>query len=223
MALSQDEINTLDEAIRNYSFPCVCYDFQKDQPVNFPNLKEVEEFIRKDLKSGDRSGVKNGLSNVLYWGFAQVGYRDNRVRIFRNKVTLDKLNDAANLFKKIIGNALKEIWQIKLPQFSGMSFISKVRMFIDPTSYVILDQQILKMNNEPFETPLNTIKFGENETQIRISHDNAAVYQKWCDKCNGISNTYFNGIHRAVDIERGFFTLIQNNKTMLAAKILSKA
>ncbi len=223
MTLSQDEINTLNEAIKKYSFPCVCYDFQKDRPINFPSMREAEEFIREDLKSGDRSCVKNGLSNVLYWGFAQVGYRDERVRRFRNQITPGKLNDAANLFKEIRGNALKEIWQIKLPQFSGMSFISKVRMFLNPSSYVILDQQILKMNNTPFETLLNKIKFGEKETQIRISKDNIAVYQKWCDKCNYISNAIFNGIYRAVDIERGFFTLIQKDKAALAAKILSKA
>lgn len=223
MTLSQDEINTLDEAIKKYSFPCVCYDFQNDRPINFPSMREVEEFIREDLKSGDRSRVKNGLSNVLYWGFAQVGYRDERVRIFRNQVTPGKLYDAANLFKEIEGDALKEIWRIKLPQFSGMSFISKVRMFLDPASYVILDQQILKMNKAPFQTILNNIKFGEKETQIRISQDNSTVYKKWCDKCNDISNTYFNGMHRAVDIERGFFTLIKNDKTALAAKILSKA
>jgi len=223
MPLSQDEIKILDEAIKKYSFPCVCYDFTKDQPINFPNMREVEEFIRKDLKSGDSFNIKNGLSNVLYWGFAQVGYRDKRVGIFRSQVTQDKLVKAVNLFEEIRGNALKEILRIKLPQFSGMSFISKVRMFLDPTTYVILDKQILKMNKAPFETLLKSIKFGDKETQIRISKDNTAVYQKWCDKCGYISDTIFNGIYRAVDIERGFFTLIQNEKTRLAAEILSKA
>jgi hypothetical protein len=223
MALSQDEIKTLDEAIKEYSFPCDCYEFPKDQPINFPNMREVEEFIRKDLKSGNRAYVKNGLSNVLYWGFAQVGYRDKRVGIFRSQVTQGQLYDATNLFKEIRGNALKEIWRIKLPQFSGMSFISKVRMFLDPTTYVVLDQQILKMNKAPFGTLLNNIKFGDKETQIRISNDNTAVYQQWCDKCNEISNTISNGIYRAVDIERGFFTLIQNGEVLLAAEILSKA
>ena len=66
MALSQDEINILDKAIREYSFPCGCYDFQKDQPVHLPSMSEVEEFIRKDLESGNSFYVKNGLSNVLY-------------------------------------------------------------------------------------------------------------------------------------------------------------
>lgn len=223
MALSQDEINILDEAIKEYSFPCVCYDFQKDQPLGFPNMIDVEKFIRKDLISGSSAYVKNGLSNVLYWGFAQVGVRDRRVAIFRNQVTQGQLYDATTLFEEIRGNGLREIWRIKLPQFSGMSFISKVRMFLNPTKYAILDRQILKMNKAPFETPLKRIKFGENETQIRISKDNAVVYQKWCNKCNEISNSIFKGLYRAVDVERGFFTLIQNNKVALAAEILSKA
>jgi len=39
--------------------------------------------------SGEIELVKNGLSNVLYWGFAQVGYRDKRVSIFRIKFPRD--------------------------------------------------------------------------------------------------------------------------------------
>lgn len=222
MTLTRVDIDILNNAINGYSFPCVCYDFTNDRPMNFPNMNKVEEFIGKDLKSGDYTFVKNGLSNVLYWGFAQVGYRDKRVGIFRKKVTQGQLHDAAILFKEIKGDALKKIWRIRLPQFSGMSFILKVRMFLDPTSYVILDQQILKMNEAPFHTVLKNIKFGDNETQIRISNNNASVYQEWCKKCRDISNLIFKGKYRAVDIERGFFTLIQKDRVHLAAEILSK-
>jgi hypothetical protein len=221
MALHQNEIDILKNSIKEYSFPCVCYDFQNNIPLRFINMNEVEEFIVKDLKSGNTSDVKNGLSNVLYWGFAQIGYRDKRVGIFRNQVTQSQLLDAASLFKEIRGNSLQEIRRIDLPQFSGMSFISKIRMFLDPKRYVILDQQILKMNKEPFKILLNKIKFGEKETQIRISKENSIVYQEWSDKCYSISNSIFNGAYRAVDVERGFFTLIQNSKVALAAKILS--
>jgi len=222
MNLSKAEIDILNNAINGYSFPCVCYDFNDDRPLNFQNMKMVEEFVRKDLKSGDYNSVKNGLSNVLYWGFAQIGYRDTRVEIFRKKVTEGHLHDAAILFERIEGVALKEIWKIRLPQFSSMSFISKIRMFLDPANYVILDQQILKINKAPFLTVLKNVKFGDKETQIRISNNNIAVYQKWCRKCKDISVSLFKDKYRAVDIERAFFTLIQRNQAHSAAEILSK-
>ena len=184
-------------------------------------MRSIEKVIESDLSSGESELVKNGLSNVLYWGFAQIGYRDTRVKRFRNDVTQDKLNDATSLFNEIQGDCLLEIKRIGLPQFSGMSFISKVRMFLDPESYVILDQQILKINDVANNTVLTPISFGENETQIRISQNNVQVYEAWCNTCQSIAHSHFAAKYRAVDIERGFFTLIQNGRTELAANILS--
>ena len=213
----------INESIRDYSFPCVCYDFEKDREINLTDMKEVENIIRGDLLSGKRSSVKNGLSNVLYWGFSKVGYRNKRVERFRQEVTKGQLHEAASCFKSIKGDALRKILKIKMPQFSGMSFISKVRMFLDPEKYVILDQQILKMNNESYPTVLKDIKFSAKETQIRVSEANCRIYQNWCDKCRHISTNYFECAYRAVDIERGFFTLIQKGKVALAAGILSNS
>ncbi|SPD71946.1 hypothetical protein PITCH_A1110001 [uncultured Desulfobacterium sp.] len=99
MTLSKYHILELERGIRSYAFPCACYDFKKNCPLDMQDMKEVEEFISSDLRSGDAALVKNGLSNVLYWGFAQIGYRDNRVRTFRETVSKEKLNRAINLFK----------------------------------------------------------------------------------------------------------------------------
>jgi hypothetical protein len=184
---------------------------------------QVEKLIRDDLLSRELEHVKNGLSNVLYWGYAQIGYRDRRVTIFRDQVTKRQLYDAARLFPDIIGDGLEEIKKLGLPQFSGMSFISKVRMFLDPIRYVILDKQILEMNKTSFVTLLKSISFGPKETQIRISQNNCRVYQSWCEKCVTISDNYFKGKYRAVDVERGFFTLIQKGQANTAAEILSIA
>ena len=223
MPLSRDQLNILSEAIREYTFPCVYYDFLNDCPSPQPNMRLVEGLIRDDLISGDLDLVKNGLSNVLYWGFAQVGYRDQRVTLFRRQITRGQLHDATQFFCDIHGDGLREIKRIGLSQFSGMSFISKVRMFLDPNNYVILDQQILKMNTAPVTTLLKDIAFGNRETQIRISENNCRVYLSWCKKCVDISTSYYEGKYRAVDIERGFFTLIQKGQVKLAAEILSKA
>ena len=165
----------------------------------------------------------NSFKIVIYWGYAQVGYRDSRVEKFRNNVSNGQLYDNSLLFKNISGDSLIKIKKINLPEFSGMSFISKIRMFLDPTNYVILDRQILKMSRTPYRTLLNNIAFGNEETQIRISKNNASVYPNWCKKCLDISILYYEGRYRAVDVERGFFTLIQKGRVEFAAEILAKA
>ena len=223
MTISNKHLNILTEAIRSYSFPFAYYDFINDRPSFQQSMILIEKLIRDDLVSGDLQLVKNGLSNVLYWGFAQVGYRDQRVSIFRNQVTMAQLHCAARLFPNINGDGLQEMKKLRLPQFSGMSFISKVRMFLDPIQYVILDKQILKMINTPFVTILNNISFRPSDTQIRISENNCSVYLNWCKKCATISKNHFDSKYRAVDVERGFFTLIQNRQVNNAAEILSLA
>jgi len=223
MPLTEEQINILRDAITIYHFPCVYYDFENEHEVSCPIMAPVEESIRNDLISGDNHNVKNGLSNVLYWGFAQVGFRDTRVTIFRSKVTNDQLDEAAALFQDQNNIILSHIKNIKLPQFSGMSFVSKIAMFINPNKYAILDKQILKMKHTPVQTLLDEISFCNSETRIRISKNNDRVYSNWCNKCKEISSLYFNGLYRTVDIERGFFTLIQNGNVIPAAEILSNA
>jgi hypothetical protein len=223
MTLSSKHLNILSEAIEGYTFPCAYYDFINGRPSLHQNMFLVEKLIRDDLVSGEIELVKNGLSNVLYWGFAQVGYRDKRVSIFRDQVSKGQLYDASKLFPNINGDGLQEIKKLRLPQFSGMSFISKVRMFLDPTRYVILDKKILEMYKTPSVTLLKAISFGPKETQIRISDNNCRVYLSWCAKCVTISNIYYEGKYRAVDVERGFFTLVQKKHADTAAEILSLA
>lgn len=223
MPLTNDQVNLLQDAVTGYAFPCAYYDFVNDIPDYQPNMIAVENLIQADLTSANAALVKNGLSNVLYWGYAQVGFRDVRVNRFRMNVTNDNLIAAATLFDNMVGDGLVQIRDIGLPEFSGMSFVSKVRMFLNPENYVTLDKQILKMNEIPVPTVLNEIAFGQNETRIRISGPNVIVYNNWCGKCVHISNTYYDGQYRAADIERGFFALIQRRETQRAAEMLSDA
>ena len=221
--LANNQVVALRNAITGYAFPCACYDFINNTPNHQPNMLAVENLIRVDLTSGNTSSVKNGLSNVLYWGYARIGFRDFRLARFRTKVTVEKLMISATLFQNIVGDGLMQIKAIGLSEFSGMSFISKVRMFLDPENYVIFDKQILKMNQIQVPTVLSEISFAQTETRIRVSGPNVKVYNNWCRKCTSISKTYFGGQYRAVDVERGFFTLIQGGNTQLAAAILSAA
>ena len=222
MPLGKDDKQDLQEAIDAYSFPPSYYDFVNNRPLAQATMTEVEELIRSDLRSGDPFLVKSGLSNVLYWGYAQIGYRGTRVKRFRDKVTPRQLEAGARIFQDLVGDGLMQIKALGFPEFSGISFISKIRMFLAPENYVVLDKQILRINVTKSETFLREISFRENETQIRVNPRNVEVYVKWCNKCKEISQCYFAGTYRAVDIERGFFTLIQNQQVELAASILSK-
>lgn len=49
-------------------------------------------------------------------------------------------------------------------------------------------------------------------------------YSLWCNLCREIAAEYFGTEKiKAVDIERGIFTLVRNNQTELAARLLNQA
>ncbi len=65
-----------------------------------------------------------------------------------------------------------------------MSFISKIMMFLDPKSYVVLDSKLMKLRDEsPSGNPLNAIKFRKEETTIRITNESEDSYFQWCNLC----------------------------------------
>ena len=78
-------------------------------------------------------------------------------------------------FSQLVGvpaiPSMQEIKNLKMPQFSGMSFISKVLMFLNPANFCVLDQQIARLRNQPGVgyNILDNLVFGEQENQIRIS------------------------------------------------------
>ena len=49
-------------------------------------------------------------------------------------------------------------------------------------------------------------------SQIPVTAHNHRVYDGWRAECQRISTTYFSGRYRVVDVERGFFHLIQTNQ-----------
>lgn len=64
---------------------------------------------------------------------------------------------------------------------------------------------------------------GQKETQIRITGHNEAVYNGWRQECSSISQMYFQDRYQVVDIERGFFNLIQRNNLLDPQKIYKDA
>jgi len=115
------------------------------------------------------------------------------------------------------------IKSLHLPEFSGMSFISKVLMFLDPTNYCVLDKQIAKLRNPECIKSLSHLLFGSNETQIRISHNNQNVYNNYRKECRAISARYYQNVYRVADVERGSFTLIQTDNLTAAQEIYNDA
>ena len=96
-------------------------------------------------------------------------------------------------------------------------------MFLDPTNSATLDWQIMKLHECCPETVLAGFRIYGTSTQIPVTKHNDTAYERWCDRLREISKRYFDGKFRAVDIERGFFQLVQCGKVRLGAQILLDA
>jgi len=221
MTLSQKQITKLTCAMEEYSFPPIYFDFINNVASRAERMTDLETMIKQELTSNNLKRVKDGLSNVLYWGYAQMGIRDTRVNRFRSNVDTNKIAKAASLFCRCHLPSLSEIKTIGLPEFSGVSFVSKIRMFLDPSNSATLDFQILKMQNFRPTPVLSQIQI--QQTQIPITRHNSDVYEEWCNRMKSIGRQYFGERCRAVDIERGLFHLIQSNEIEAAANILGDA
>ena len=220
--LSQQQKDRFRNAIESYRFPSDYFDFVRNIPERLANAKAVEVRIWRGLTSDDPEGVKNALSNILYWGYAQMGIRDTRVQRFRSKVNVSVLNRACGIFRRSSLPSVLEIKKLRLPEFSGLSFVSKIRMFLDPDKSAVLDKQIMKIHGSCPTTLLANLQIGRS-TQIPITKHNSEAYEAWCRNMVDISHGYFDGRFRAVDIERGFFHLIQEGSVEAAAQILNDA
>jgi hypothetical protein len=223
MPLTPPQILQLQNAITGFNFPPVYFDFDNNIEVVAQNMTEIETEIAGQLRSQERSITKYGLANVLYWGFAQIGFRQNRINDFLNKVSDRQTIAFQDLMRQNEMPTMVAIKNIGLPQYSGMSFISKILMFLNPLTYCVLDQQLAKLRTPGSPKILNHLVFAENETQIRITTHNEVVYNGWRNECATISQMYFQGTYRVVDIERGFFNLIQQNNLQYAMAIYNDA
>ncbi|MCX5821554.1 MAG: hypothetical protein NT047_16850 [Deltaproteobacteria bacterium] len=223
MPLTGEQIAFFREAIEGYSFPAVYYDFLKNREVQSSSMADVEHAINGQLCSSHTGDVKKGLANILYWGYANVGYRKKRVEDLNNNITVQQIKTFQALLANDRTPTLTEIKTIHIPQYSGMSFLSKVLMFLNPTYYCVLDRKICRLRTDNSSKALNQLSFGPNEMQIRISSHNEAIYDCWRTECLAVSTAYYGGEYRVVDIERGFFHLIQQGRLLSAQTIYNSA
>ena len=215
-------------AVEAYNFPPETYDFQHeplrcydcDRVVKHEDMLEVERFIREQLLSTHLERVKDGLSNVLFWGYArEPGRRLDRVRRFRCKVTCDKLKTFTDVVDSLRGPGLRDIGRIRLPEFSMMPFVSKIRMFLCPGDYPVLDNILArKFGRSDCFLPLRSLVILKSDTSIRITESNEQVYEKWACWCretaqlvNAETSSPCKNL-RAVDVERAIFQLAQADK-----------
>jgi hypothetical protein len=120
------------EAIRDYDYPPVAYDFVRGCQRDFGDMRDLESHLQNLLTARDEQRVKDGLSGVLYWGFYRIGYRDERVRRFRESVSDRQLRQAIEVFAVLEGTELDRLRKLRLPQFGSMAFVTKLRTFLDP-------------------------------------------------------------------------------------------
>ena len=81
----------MDIRFPEYDFPCKLYNFKTEKELKFENYRELEKYIQELILSVDILKIKDGLSNVLYWGYYRIGYRERRLRLFRDSVTYKQL------------------------------------------------------------------------------------------------------------------------------------
>lgn len=221
MPLTPTQRQALISALRSYAFPSAHFDFVSGLAVVGLSMLQLESRVRSDLVSGSDALVKNGLSNVLYWGYAQMGgLAQVRVSRFRAQATPSQLRNATTLFTAVPRPSLQQIHALRLPEFSGVSFVSKIRMFLDPAGSATLDQQIMKIHTVRPTTVLSGIRY--YKTSIPVTAANSRAYEDWCDRLSFIRMTYAPS-HRVVDVERALFALIQAGQVANAAGLLADA
>lgn len=200
-------------AIEQYRFPTATYDFRKGRELCHSDMAAVEMYIGKQLRERETEAVKEGLANVLYWGYANSpGLRNHRVERFRSNATEKGISDFIAVTGPKNTPGLLDIKKIGLPEFSGLSFVSKIMMFLDPGRCPVLDLKIAKAFSQSDKfPPLKNLVFHDNTIPITVH--NESVYEKWASWCrdtaasvNAESDSSGNSV-RAVDVERAVFAL----------------
>ena len=220
MSLTKVQVQELEDSINSYSFPLVYYDFDKQSKMVEKSMRCLEDRFRGMLNSNHNDQLRDGLANVVYWGNANAGYQMYRMQNFVNRVSVDHLEKFKVLIQAGEVPTLKEIGKIKMPQFSGVSFVSKVVAFLDPVNYCVLDLLLSKLSSAGSGNAISRLVVGN---QIRITAVNCKAYTEWCGECAAINNEYYDGRYRVVDIERGFFNLVQKGDLTQAMELYRSA
>jgi cyclic pyranopterin phosphate synthase len=202
----------LERAMEAYSYPVVAFDFENDRELKFPTMRDLECHIQTNLLAGDAVRLKDALSNILYWGFYRMGIRAVRVERFRSQVTADHLECAVAILPNLSGPGILDLRKLRLPEFGKFTFLSKLRTFLDPETYCVLDRRLLQI-------PALKVRFKEDKTSIPVTAKNEEAYLWWVRTCRRIADA-LTPPRRPVDVERGFFHLVDTGQIDAADTVL---
>jgi hypothetical protein len=206
--------SVLIQAISAYDYPSTTYDFLEKHERRFSSVVDLEHFLKNLLLSHDMQSLKDGLSGILFWGYYRVPYRDHRVGTFRAKVSDAHLQAASGVFPTLEGNGLMRLSRLALPEFSNMAFVTKLRTFLDPDHYCVLDRKIARLAQLA-----SRLKF--QPTYIPINAQNERVYGWWVDACRTLASRLPMKA-RPIDVERGIFHLADHGEADLAERLLNE-
>jgi len=86
-------------------------------------------------------------------------------------------------------------------------------LYLDPDHFCVLDKKIASL------APL-AIRLKREKTYIPITAYNERAYKWWVDSCLALGSRLQIKV-RPVDVERGFFQLVNDKQVYLAEKLLS--
>lgn len=222
--MSEKLRQVLEKASHRFDSLGFTFDFVNNVRVPHESVREVERTIRDELQSEKTEVVRDGLSNVLYWGHVGNGNKGTRISRFRRRVLTTQLVAASELFRRLEGPGILELKALRLPEFSALSCLSKLRMLLQPRQYVAMDRKLLKLRECSSRTLFHNLKLWGNLGYIPSTMHNQIVYQRWCEFCLRKAKRYFRDTDvRAVEVERGILDLVDKNRLDAAAQILATA
>ena len=191
---------------------------------------ELDRYHTELLNREPLGDILLGLLSVVFWGYVSgtdglfypnraiskakmLSRGRGRIAPQRSAEIFECFQDARqHLIVDDIEGALQKAMSIK---FLGMSFASKVLMFMNPSAAVVYDSIIARyLSNSP-DSRLRQMAISTEASTNRERQ--ASAYSRWCSFCVKTASsmndaghlwTDWNGTKhswRAVDVERGFF------------------
>lgn len=193
---------------------------------------DLDNYHHSLLTSSNDQEILVGFLSVIFWGYisgadgvVRKARALSKVRAFRDGIKGKSPTPKSDLIsiiktaREFVGmndlkNALHELMKIK---YLGMSFSSKIIMFMDPDKSAVYDSIIASQ----LESDLNLDFLYINTTGSSKKHkiNQSKTYKMWCDFCRDTAILLneknaqwidWNGKcenFRAVDVERAFFAL----------------
>lgn len=223
------------------------YDPETHAAVIHADFGTLEKYIAADLTSGDPTRTRRGFLSVMWWGMHGGDQRFMPARFTSLEAARSphKYELAASLLPALatVFTGAAHLYILKglgLPGYSGVSFVSKLRMFTLPYRYVVLDTKLVRMQNTTgrARNVLDAVHVTRTEQRkpegsvtrqvsIAVNDHNELAYEAWSRLCRRIAEDDFQGevLHgrfvNAADVERGFFALVGAGRTDEGREILN--